>query len=159
MSKKRETLINISNGLIQTGALYELCETEGMRRIVLYLTSISINGKIEPDIFNMYSRFYENKLIAATAKRETIMKRCHLKDEETFWKNLRRLEDKGYIRERVRVAHRAYKTYSQNAYVIGYWYRYGNYQLGTVDERKIWKQLYLMDDFYKMYPEREPGND
>ena len=151
MSKKRETLINISNGLIQTGALYELCETEGMRRIMLYLTSISINGKIEPDIFNMYARFYENGLIAATAKRETIMKRCHLKDEETFWKNLKRLEEKGYIKERVRVAHRAWKTYSQNAYVIGRWFTYG-------DEGKVWKQLYLMDDFYKMYPEREPGN-
>ena len=60
-------------------------------------------------------------------------------------------EGKGYIRERVRVAHRAFKTYSQNAYVIGRWFTYG-------DEGKIWKQLFLMDEFYKMYPEREPGN-
>ena len=151
MSNRRETLINISNGVIQTGALYELCETDSMRRIMLYLISISINGKIEPDIFNMYARFYDKGLIAATAKCETIMSQCHLKDEETFWKNLRRLEDKGYIGKRVRVAHRAYKTYSQNAYVIGKVFPYG-------DEGKVWKQLYLMDNFYKMYPDREPGN-
>jgi len=151
MSDKRETLINISNGLIQTGALYELCETDSMRRILLFLVSISINGKIEPDIFNMYSRFYENGLIAATAKRETIMNKCHLKDEEAFWKNLKRLEEKGYIKERVRIAHRAYKTYSQNAYVIGKVFKYG-------DENKMWNQLFLMDEFYKMYPDREPGN-
>ena len=151
MSDKRETLINISNGLIQTGALYELCETVSQQRIMLYLTSISINGKLKPDIFNMYERFYENKLIAATAKRTTIMDKCHLKDEETFWKTLKALEEKGFIKERSRVAHRAYPTYSQNAYIIGRWFEYG-------DEGKIWKQLFLMDAFYKMYPEREPGN-
>jgi len=158
MSSRRETLINISNGLIQTGALYELCETESMRRIMLYITSISINGRITPDNFCMYDRFYSKGIIAATAKRETIMNKCHLKDEESFWKNLRKLEDKGFIKERIRVQHRRYKTYSQNAYVIGYWYPYGNYTPGTEDQRKKWKQLFLMDEFYKLYPDREPGN-
>lgn len=151
MSTKRESLINISNGLIQTGALYELCETDSMRRILLYLVSISVNGRLDNDIFNMYNRFYENKLIAATAKHQAIMARCHLKDEETFWKNLRKLQNKRFISKRERVAHREYSTYSQNAYIVGRW-NYFN------DGKSIWKQLFIMDEFYKLYPDRQPGN-
>lgn len=151
MSNRRETLLNISNGLIQTGALYELCETDSMRRILLYLVSISINGKIEPDIFNMYARFYENGLIAATAKYDTIMRKCHLHDRKTFMSNLKRLDNKGFIK-RQRVAHRAYSTYSQNAYIIGKVFNYG-------DKGKEWKQLFIMDKFYELHPDRVPGNE
>ena len=151
MSDRRETLINISNGLIQTGALYELCETDSMRRILLFLVSISINGEMPHDPFDIYNRYYKNGWIAATAKYETIMRKCHLTHRLTFMSNLRRLEKKGFI-VRERVGHRAYSTYSQNAYILGKVYSYG-------DDKKMWKQLFLMDAFYKMYPDKMPNND
>ena len=57
MSNKRESLINISNGLIQTGALYELCETVSQQRVILYLISISVNGKLKNDTYGIYGKY------------------------------------------------------------------------------------------------------
>ncbi len=149
MSDKRETLINISNGLIQTGALYELCETDSMRRVMLYLVSISINGKLKYDPFEIYNDYYKKGKIAACVRYETIMTRCHLKDRKTFMGTLKSLESRGFIiRKKARIKGKA--GYPQNVYILGTCKEYG---WGT------WKQLFLMDKFYEMYPEKNPGNE
>lgn len=143
---KRVSLISIDNGLIQTGALYELCETDSMRRVLLYLISISINGKLKYDPYGIYKNYYLKGTIAACAPYSTIMSKCHLSDRKNFMKTLRKLESSGFI-ERKKAQHYYIKGYSQNVYVLGW----RNKETG-------WKQLYLMDAFYKMHPEKAPGN-
>lgn len=149
MSDKRETLINISNGLIQTGALYELCETDSMRRVMLYLVSISINGQMQYDNYSIYTNYYRKGKIASCIGYETIMRRCHLKDRKTFLGTLRKLEKKGFLK-REKAYHKINGGYPQNVYVIG---TCTKYDWGT------WKQLYLMDKFYEKYPDKNPGNE
>lgn len=137
--------------MIQTGALYELCETVSQQRVILYLISVSVNGKLKNDTYGIYSKYYENGLIASCVHYKTIMTKCHLKDRKTFMGTLRELEIKGLIKREK--AKRIDGTgWLQNVYVIGKWFKYG-------DGNKIWKQLFLMEAFYKMYPEKEPGNE
>ncbi len=76
MSDRRETLINIGNGLIQSGALYDLCETDGMRRVLLYLVSISVNAPLKFDTYDIYEQYYKKGKIAACVHYKTIMGKC-----------------------------------------------------------------------------------
>ena len=151
MSDRRETLINIGNGLIQSGALYDLCKTDGMRRVLLYLVSISVNGPLKFDIYDIYEQYYKKGKIAACVHYKTIMNKCHLKDRNNFMITLRKLEEKGFIK-REKAKRKDGIGWQQNVYVLGKVFRYG-------DDKKLWKQLFIMDAFYKLYPDREPGNE
>jgi len=151
MSNKRETLLNISNGVIQTGALYALCETDSMRRVLLYLVSISVNGPLKFDTYDIYEKYYKKGKIAACVHYKTVMTKCHLKDRNNFMGTLRKLEEKNFIK-REKAKRKDGIGWQQNVYVIGKVYNYGN-------NNKTWKQLFIMDEFYKMYPDKEPGNE
>ena len=115
-SVKEGVLLDITNGIIQTGAIYEYCKLDTDRRILLYLISITIKGKLNYDPNNLYEDYFLKGKLAASAKYETIMKYTHIKQRKTLRKSLKRLEDSSMLK---RIHTKTYKGRGTNVYILG----------------------------------------
>jgi len=109
-------LLDITNGIIQTGAIYEYCRLDSDRRILLYLISITIKGRINYDPNNLYEDYFLKGKLAASAKYETIMKYTHIKQRSTISAALKRLEKNKIIK---RVHTKTYRGNGTNIYILG----------------------------------------